>query len=424
MIGALRPMIQGMAEHSTLAASAPPSPPAQDVEVLFARQPILDGDSRLAGYELLYRGEGQDSPHAATSRVAASALSDMGLRTATGGAPAFLNVTTEFLLAMDPLPFGPEGVVLEIAADRVPDGPLLERLGRLRQHGYMLALDGYAGQPAAEPLLDLAALAKVEARGSGAGQLTTLVAKLRSRGVRPIANGVDSHLDHDRCTDAGFELFQGDFVCRPREIIGHSVPTASIGALRLAAGISAADTSVDELEKAISLDPGLSLRLLRFVNSAAFSLRHQVNSVRQAIALLGARTVRQWAMLLVLSGIDEQRGPLLITALSRGRTCEAIARRLGADDLDAYFFTGMLSVVDALLDKPMEEAVADLPLSEDVIAALVDRAGGKGRTLTMAEACERGAWDEAALPTLDAGELAVLHVEALTWADGTAAGLT
>jgi EAL and modified HD-GYP domain-containing signal transduction protein len=412
-------MAEEMAQHL---APAEPGASSSESEVLFARQPILDRDGRLAGYELLYRGEGSESPHAATSRVAASALSDLGLRSATGGAPAFLNVTTEFLLAMDPLPFGPEGVVLEIAADRVPDEPLIERLGRLRQHGYMLALDGYAGQPGADPLVDLAQLAKIDAREGGV-QLAGLVAALRGRGVRPVATGVDAHTDHDRCADAGFELFQGDFVCRPREIVGHNVPTASIGALRLAAGISAGDTGVDELEKAIALDPGLSLRLLRFVNSAAFSLRHQIKSVRQAIVLLGPRTVRQWAMLLLLSGIDEQRGPLLVTALSRGRTCEAIAIRLGADDTDAYFFTGMLSIVDALLDKPMDQAVADLPLSEDVIAALVDRAGGKGRTLKMAEACERGAWDEAALPGLDAAELAVLHVEAITWADATAAGL-
>ena len=420
-----------MAEHLALAATQPPAPAApvlasSEAEVLFARQPILDADGRLAGYELLYRGAGgSESPHAATSRVAASALSDLGLRQATGGAPAFINVTTEFLLAMDPLPFGPDGVVLEIAADRVPDVPLLERLGRLRQHGYMLALDGYAGQPGADPLLDFATLAKVDANTVGASGLALLVSHLRGRGIKPIAHSVDTHLDHDRCTDAGFALFQGDFVCRPREIMGHNVPTASIGALRLAAGISAAEPDgIDELEKAIALDPGLSLRLLRFVNSAAFSLRHQIKSVRQAIVLLGPRTVRQWAMLLLLSGIDEKRGPLLITALSRGRTCEAIARRLGADDAEAYFFTGMLSVVDALLDQPMDEAIRDLPLSEDVVAALVDRAGGKGRTLTMAEACERGAWDDAALPSLDAGELAVLHVEALTWADGTAAGLT
>jgi c-di-GMP phosphodiesterase len=416
-----------MAEPIAFAATAPPAPQTLvDAEVLFARQPILDAGSRLAGYELLYRGEGgSESPHAATSRVAASALSDLGLRQATGGAPAFINVTTEFLLAMDPLPFGPEGVVLEIAADRVPDAPLLERLGRLRQHGYMLALDGYAGQPSADPLLDFATLAKVDARHVTPSAIGLLIGHLRSRGIRPIAHAVESHTDHDRCADAGFELFQGDFVCRPREVVGHNVPTASIGALRLAAGISAGDEGdIDELEKAIALDPGLSLRLLRFVNSAAFSLRHQIKSVRQAIVLLGPRTVRQWAMLLLLSGIDEQRGPLLITALSRGRTCEAIAQRLGADDAPAYFFTGMLSIVDALLDRPMDEAIRDLPLAEDVVAALVDRAGGKGRTLTMAEACERGAWDDAALPSLDAAELAVLHVEALTWADGTAAGLT
>jgi EAL and modified HD-GYP domain-containing signal transduction protein len=415
-----RPTKQAMAEQ--LVHAGPP-PAAPDIEVLFARQPILDVQGRLAGYELLYRGDGHDSPHAATSRVAASALSDLGLHAATGGAPAFLNVTTEFLLAMDPLPFGPEGVVLEIAADRVPDEPLLDRLARLRQHGYMVALDGYAGQPHAEALLEFATLAKVDARGVRGMHMAAVVSHLRKRGVRPVASSVDVHTDHDHCVDAGFELFQGDFVCRPREIIGHSLPTASIGALRLAAGISAADADVDELEQAIALDPGLSLRLLRFVNSAAFSLRHTINSVRQAIVLLGPRTVRQWAMLLLLSGIDERRGPLLVTALSRGRTCEAIARRLGADDPEAYFFTGMLSIIDALLDKPMDEAVADLPLAPDVAAALVQRAGGKGRTLTMAEACERGAWDEAALPSLDAAALAVLHVEALTWADATAAGL-
>jgi len=399
-------------------------PTALDIEVLFARQPILDAGGRLAGYELLYRGDSPaESPHAATSRVAAHAMSDLGLKAAAGGAPAFLNVTSEFLLAMDPLPFGPEGVVLEIAADRIPDADLLDRLARLRQHGYMIALDGYGGQTAAEPLLAFAHLAKVDAHALAPLELGSLAAKLRAHRLRAVAFRVDAHTDHDQCADAGFELFQGDFVCRPREVVGQHVPAASLGALRLAAGISAADTDIDELESAISLDPGLSLRLLRFVNSAAFSLRHEIKSIRQALVLLGARTVRQWAMLLLLAGIDEQRGPLLVTALSRGRTCQAIAQRLGADDTDAYFFTGMLSIVDAMLDQPMEVAVADLPLAEDIIAALVRRAGGKGRTLTMAEACERGDWDAAALPTLSAGELAALHVEAITWADATAAGL-
>ncbi|MBI5105221.1 MAG: HDOD domain-containing protein [Solirubrobacterales bacterium] len=405
-------------------ATAAPAGAMPEVEVLFARQPILDARGRLAGYELLYRGDGADGPHAATSRVAASALSELGLRAATGGAPAYLNVTPEFLLAMDPLPFGPEGVVLELTADRSPDPALVDRLARLRAGGYVLALDGFSGQPAADPLLPHVAIAKVDVREVGHARLRPLVDQIRALELRPAATRVDGHHDHDQCEAAGFELFQGDFLCRPREVLGREVPAASLGALRLAAGVAAPEISIDELERAIALDPGLSLRLLRFVNSAAFALRHEIKSIRQALTLLGPRTVRQWAMLLLLAGVDEQRGPQLVTALARGRTCEAIASRLGADDPDAYFFTGMLSVVDALLDVPMEQALAGLPLSEEVTAALLRRAGGKGRALAMAEACERGAWDEAALPTLDAGQLAVLHVEALTWADATASGLS
>jgi EAL and modified HD-GYP domain-containing signal transduction protein len=401
---------------STGVAEAPTETP----RVLFARQAIVARGGRLAGYELLYRGEGgSESPHAATSRVAASALSDLGLRQATGGAPAFLNVTTEFLLAMDPLPFGPEGVVLEIAADRLPDEPLLERLGRLRQHGYMLALDGYAGQPAADPLLDYATLAKVDARNLNPSGLALTVAHLRARGIRPIANGVDAHSDHDRCADAGFELFQGDFVCRPREVVGHNVPTASIGALRLAAGISAGgdDGDIDELEKAIALDPGLSLRLLRFVNSAAFSLRHQIKSVRQAIVLLGPRTVRQWALVLLLAGIGEHRGPLLTTALARARTLELVASIQGFTARDAWFSVGLLSVSDALAGAPLEEVVSELPLAEDVIAALVHRTGPKGAALSAAIACERGQ-----LPVTSPRIALMAYADAVAWADAHAAG--
>lgn len=398
-------------------------PDAAPADVVFARQPILDSSGTLAGYELLYRGDASDSPHAATSRVALSALSELGLRRATGGAPAFINVTSEFLLALDPMPFGPEGVVLEVAADRVYPEPLAGRLQRLHEHGYRLAIDGFAGQPQARELLAYCTLAKVDARTVPAGELEAVVTELTGAGARPIAYGVQTRADREHCADAGFEYFQGEFLCEPKAV--HGVPPdASIGAVRLAAAIAqSADGDIDALDRAISLDPGLSLRLLRFVNSAAFSLRHQIRSVRQAIVLLGPATVRQWATLLVLSGIDETQGPLITTALSRARTCETIAGRLGADDTGAYFFAGMMSVADALLGVPMAVAIDGLPLADDVVAALLDRSGGKGRTLTMAEACERGEWDQTALPTLDPSALALMHVEALAWADANLRGL-
>lgn len=392
-------------------------------DAVFARQPILDASGTLAGYELLYRGGAADSPHAATSRVALSALSELGLRRATGGAPAFINVTSEFLLALDPMPFGPEGVVLEIAADRAHAEPLLDRLRRLHEHGYRLAIDGFAGQAHADALLPYCTLAKVDARTVPAHELTAVVTALTTAGARPIAYGVQTRADREHCADSGFEYFQGEFLCEPRVVHG-GPPEASIGAVRLATAIAGAtEGDIDALDRAIALDPGLSLRLLRFVNSAAFSLRHQIRSVRQAIVLLGPGTVRQWATLLVLSGIDETQGPLITMALSRARTCETVARRLGADDPGAYFFAGILSVADALLGVPMAVAIDGLPLPGEITAALLERSGGKGRALAMAEACERGDWEQAALPALDASALALIHVEALAWADAYLRGV-
>jgi len=399
------------------------SAPEPHPEVLFARQPLLDAEGRLAGYELFYRGEKPTSPHAATSQIAMTALSDLGLETATGGATAYLNVTSEFLTAMDPLPFGPDRVVLEIAAERQPDTAFLDRVRRLCEHGYQVALDGYAGQSGANALIPYCTAAKLDVRTISPIQMKTIVPFLRSKNLQPIAFGVETHGLRDRCAEAGFDLFQGDYLCSAREVMG-TVPEASLGAVRLAAAITQApDGDITALEKAISLDPGLSLRLLRFVNSAAFSLRNQIRSVRQAIVLLGPRTVRQWATMLVLSGLGEHQGPLLTTALSRGRLCEMIANRLGSDDPSAYFFTGMMSVADALLSMPMEMALADLPLADDVKAALVSREGGKGRTLVMAEACERGAWEEVELDNLPGTDLAVMHVEALAWADANLRGV-
>jgi EAL and modified HD-GYP domain-containing signal transduction protein len=407
-----------------LAAEIPPDDaPVPRPDVLFARQPILDANGRLAGYELFYRGERPASPHAATSQIAVSALSDLGLEVATAGAPAYINVTSEFLIEMDPLPFAPEGVVLEISPTRAPDEQLIERIHRLHEHGYQLALDGYAGQAGANAMMPYCWAAKIDVRTISPIQMKTVVPFLAGSGLKPIAFGVDTHPLRDCCGEAGFELFQGDFLCTPREVLGN-VPEASLGAVRLAAAITqAADDDVEALENAISLDTGLSLRLLRFVNSAAFSVRNQIRSVRQAIVLLGPRTVRQWATMLVLSGLSQTQGPLLATALSRGRLCETVASRLGADDPSSYFFTGMMSVADALLSMPMEQALADLPLADDVKAALLTREGGKGRTLTMAEACERGAWDDVALPNLPAEQLAIMHVEALAWADANLHGV-
>lgn len=381
--------------------------------VSFARQPILHHDGRLAGYELL--APGRPAPAGALG-----ALTSTDLHTAGGGADVYLDVTPAALMAFDPLPFGPEGVVLELPASHPVDDALVARLRALAEAGYRFALDDLRPDSPGSVLLPLVEVVKLDASVAtlGADDARRIIAQ----GAIPAAYDVETREQRDELAAAGFALLQGAFHCRPSAL--PSPPAAgSLTALRTATQVASAGDA-DALIEAISRDPGLSVRLLRFVNSAALGLRHRVSSVPHAVRLLGARTVRQWATLVLVAGdTTGPPGPLLITALARARTCEAIAERLGMDDREAYFMVGLLSVADALLDASMDDVLAELPLADDVAAALGRHEGGKGRALRMAIACERGAWDEEAIPRLDGGALCALHVEALNWADGIALGL-
>lgn len=401
-------------------AATIPAPPL-DEGVAFAREPIHDDRGALAGYELL--GVQSTSPDADGSRVALAVLADVGLAGATGGAPAFLNVTPTMLELLDPLPFGPEGIVLELQPSSAPADGTAARARRLRDRGYTLALDGHGPGDELDALAPLVQIVKLPA-GEVTGERLRHLAE-RTGGARIAACGVDDHETLAACLAHGVVLVQGAVHVRPRPLEGRSVPTGDLSQLRAVAAAGGDPVDLEELAAAIGRDLGLSVRLLRYLNSAAFGLRSPVSSVRQAVVTLGPKTVRQWAMLVTLAGPGAAGGPLLTRALARARLAEALARRLGARDVDAYFTAGLFSVLDALLDAPMADLLAELPLAPDLHAALLDGAGGKGRVLAVVRHAEVGGWDRAAvlLPAVPTHALAALHTAALRWADTTVRAL-
>jgi EAL and modified HD-GYP domain-containing signal transduction protein len=350
-----------------------------------------------------------------------AALTGADLRAAGGGADVFLDVTPAALLAFDPLPFGPEGIILELAAEHAEDPDVAARIRALRAAGYSIALDDVRQHGLGSGLLEIVTHAKIDAAALNGTDAADVARAITRHGVVAAAFEVGTREQRDVLAAAGFDLLQGDFYCRPRALADPPAP-ASVAGLRTATQIAAAGDP-EALIEAISLDPGLSVRLLRFMNSAAFSLRHRVSSVPHAVRLLGPRTVRQWATLVLIAG-SEVPVPefLLIRALARGKTCETLAERLGMDDRDAYFLVGLLSIADAMLDAPLPDVLAGLPLADDITAALLAGAGGKGRALRMTLACERGLGDDEAIPGLDGTALRLLHGEALAWADGLVLG--
>jgi EAL and modified HD-GYP domain-containing signal transduction protein len=379
--------------------------------VAVARQPILDGSQRLQGYELLHRGVAAYGEQA-TAQVLLAAFGDIGLRSLVGAQPAWVNVTRRFLLDVDPLPLPPEGVVLELLEDQVLDEELLGRLQELHAAGFKIALDDFVYTPEAEDVLRLASIVKVDVLAGGHQHAARQADLLRRFGVTLLAEKVEDRGMYAYCLGLGYELFQGYFFCKPEIVTGREIPTSASASLQDIAVLSRADATFEEIEAVVARDPGLTLRLLRLLNSAAYSLRKRVTSVREAVTMLGSRTVRQWAMMLVLGGISSTCDELVPTALSRARTLSRLAERRGGDT-DVAFSVGLLSVADALLGVAMEDALAGLPLHEAVVDALLHRAGPDGAALTAVLDYEWGTG-----PVLVHGAedpLGECYAEALSW---------
>jgi EAL and modified HD-GYP domain-containing signal transduction protein len=387
-------------------------------QVAVARQPILDQRQRLHGYELLHRGVAAYGEQA-TAQVLLAAFGDIGLHSLVGSRPAWVNVTRRFLLDVDPLPLTPSEVVLELLEDQVVDDELLGRLQELHAAGFQIALDDFVYTPAADDLLRLASIVKVDVLAGGHHHAARQAELLRPLGVTLLAEKVEDRGMFAYCLGLGYELFQGYFFCRPEIVTGRAIPTSVSSSLQDIAVLSRADATFEEIEAVVARDPGLTLRLLRLLNSAAFSLRRRVTSVREAVHMLGARTVRQWAMLLVLGGVSTDCDELVPTALSRARTLSRLAERRGAD-ADVAFSVGLLSVADALLGVTMEDALHGLPLHEAVVDALLQRAGADGAALSAVLDYEWGVTPVAVAGAEDEA-LGECYSEALTWSLQTAA---
>jgi c-di-GMP phosphodiesterase len=385
------------------AAAAPES------SVLVARQPICDANLNVRAYELLHRGDAVDGEQA-TAQVLLAACGDIGLGALVGERRAYVNVSRRFLLEVDPLPFEPELVVLELLEDQVVDDALVDRLRELTDAGYVLALDDFAYGPEAEPLLKLASIVKVDVRAGDEGHPARQAELLKPYGVTLLAEKVEDEQEFERCRALGYELFQGWFFCKPEIVSGREIPSASLAAIQSAATLARPQVSFEEIEEVVSRDPGLSLRLLRLLNSASFSLRRRIETVHEAIVLLGAANVRQWGMLLALGGVKARCDELVPTALVRAQTLSLLAARRG-DDADRAFAVGLFSVADALLGAPMEQALHDLPLATPIVDALLRHAGDDGAALAAILAHER-AEQLASAPHA----LAASYLQALAWA--------
>ncbi len=364
-----------------------------------ARQPILDSHDKVYGYELLFRS-GPENRFTATDIEWASAANleqgatAFGLDTLVGDRRAFVNLTRGAILGEFHRLIPRERVVLEILEDVEPDADVLAVIRRARHEGYLIALDDYAGEPSRDAFLPHVDIVKADLRRWPQALEWRSAAKLRNQGVRLLAEKVETLEEADKARNMGYELLQGYFFCQPQMMAVRDLPPAKTSILRFMSEMSAPEIKHERIEELFRADVGLTVRLLRYLNSASFGLRQEVQSIGHAINLLGERPLKRWSLMLAMMVLcDDRPQELLVTALSRARFAERVAPSSGLAEHDQeLFLAGMLTLVDSMVGRPAEEILAGLAINDTVRNAVLRRESPLGPVLDLVTAYQKGDW--------------------------------
>jgi EAL and modified HD-GYP domain-containing signal transduction protein len=383
---------------STAVSSAPGS------AIFLARQAILDREQNLFAYELLYRdgrtgGARITDANAATTRLLTNSFLEIGIETISDNKPVFINLPRSYVTGELPLPLDPSLVVLEILEDIAADEAALAGIDSLKKRGFTIALDDFILDEARRPLLASADLIKIDIRQFTPETLAQEVQHYAGLPVRLLAEKVETIEEFELCRELGFDYFQGYFFCKPLLMEGRELPANQLTLLNLIAKLQAPATTFAEIEELISNDVGISYKLLRIINSSLYNLSRNVESIQHAVVLLGMGTLKKWLTLLSLSAVSNKPVELVNQTLIRARMCEELARHLNLKP-DSAFTVGMFSLLDALMDTPLPELMAALPLAPDISAAITQRQGQLGALLLAVESYERGEW-----PQVEASQL-------------------
>lgn len=390
----------------------------------------MDVSRQVLGYELLYRGlreRAASFDSVATARVICETLAHIGAERVVGPARMFVNLGQDLLedgaaeVLASVLPAGQGVIEILEGVEASPQG--LKAVARLRSRGILIALDDFAFQSGVTPFLEHADYVKVDVMAAGAG-LGALAERLRPYGIPLIAEKVETLAVAKSCADLGFQFFQGYFFARPEEQDGERVGVQVHSVITLLSELQRPEGMPAALAETIGRDVALSHQILRLANSAAFRRRRALSSLIDAVVLLGQDVIRQWASLLLMARLATHKPrELLNMALVRARLCQKIGESITELEPNVLFTAGLLSVLDALLDKPMATVVTELPLGDNLRDALLGQSTSKlAITLRRAIACETGQWN--ALAADEQGVAASLldaYVDALEFARSTLA---
>jgi len=390
-----------------------------------ARQPILNRERELFGYELLFRNgiqnscEGLDLEMASTSVLDTSFL--IGLEKISAGHPMFFNCPREFLIRDYVSLFPPKSIVVEILETIHPDEEIIEACKRLKERGYRIALDDFVDSPKWAPLVALADIIKVDFRLTGITEQREIVSRYAGKKIKMLAEKVETQEEFAAGMHMGYSLFQGYFFCHPEMMAHRELPSFKLTYVELLRSATAPEFNIQELAVKIKYEPSLTFRLLRYLNSAFFGLRGEIRSVQHALSLLGERELRKWIAVVSVGVLAEGKPDELMTVpLIRSRFCELLAQLAHIPgDANDLFLMGLLSLMDAILDQPIESILKEMPVRQEIKEALLHQKGLYWQLLEITIAHEQADWAKVGQLVSAIGmndeQVSALYISAVDW---------
>lgn len=387
-----------------------------------ARQAITDRNLNLVGYELLYRrnqtataAEVQDHLQA-SARVYSLALLDLGVGQLGSGLPITINVPQFWLEQDDLFPTVTSKVVLEILEQVEPSPKVIQSLKKLREKGYIIALDDFVLTESNRVLIQCAQWIKLDTHDYGQEELKERVQQLKAYPVKLVAEKIESWQEFRDLEAMGFDYFQGFFLSRPRVFKGHQAHSSQVVLLELLQQLYREDMNVDLLVDTIVTDPGMTYRLLRHINSAGYMFKKEISSLHQAVVILGQERLRSMVSLLLWSKSPHRSSSQLPSILVRAKSCEELAKFHNLEQVQSCFTVGTLSNLHLALGMEAQEMAEQLKLEPIIAQGLLGK-GIPGEILQLAIAYEQGDWDAMEQSPWYSPEVNTCFFDAITWAD-------
>ncbi len=392
-----------------------------NTNVMVARQPVYNQNLGIYAYEFLFRCHNRSIEDIDATDASGEVLSNFifhfNIEDMMCGRKAILNTTTEFLPIIANMPLPANKIILDIPDDTPIDKPLLEQLKDLTSRGYEVSAGGTKYLDDIISYAEYFDLYRVNSTAIDKEQFLDLPNAFRkSKRIQLIATMIETLPDYMQANQAGYEFSQGYFLSHPREYIEKTLPDSKVAILNLLSTVFSNDSTIEELNQIISEDVSLSFKLLKLINSPFFALKSSVESIRNALVLLGRTEIRNFAAIISLKNCGDQPIALIEIALLRAKICELLAE--AADqDTDGYFTAGMFSALDLLMNAPIKQILNQLPLSEELKTGIINKDGPIGEALNCAISIENGEWGEIAFKDLSNKEILKAYHKAIQWSE-------